>query len=65
MTNDKTIEIGDFGVAAKIAGIQTTVRGGGFSGTIVGTPMFMSPEILKEEEYDRKTDVYNIEGRRL
>ena len=60
MTNDKTIEIGDFGVAAKIAGIQTSVRGGGFSGTIVGTPMFMSPEILKEEEYDKKTDVYSM-----
>lgn len=60
MTNDKTIEIGDFGVAAKIAGIQTTVRGGGFSGTIVGTPMFMSPEILKEEDYDKKTDVYSM-----
>ena len=60
MTNDKTIKIGDFGVAAKIAGIQTSVRGGGFSGTIVGTPMFMSPEILREEEYDKKTDVYSM-----
>ena len=60
MTNDKTIKIGDFGVAAKIAGIQTSVRGGGFTGTIVGTPMFMSPEILREEDYDKKTDVYSM-----
>ena len=60
MTNDKMIEIGDFGVAAKIAGIQTSVRGGAFSGTVVGTPMFMSPEILREENYDKKTDVYSM-----
>ena len=60
MTNDKTIKIGDFGVAAKIAGIQTSVRGGGFTGTIVGTPLFMSPEILREEQYDKKTDVYSM-----
>ena len=60
MTNDKTIKIGDFGVAAKIAGIQTSVRGGGFTGTIVGTPMFMSPEILREEDYDKNTDVYSM-----
>ena len=60
MTNDKMIEIGDFGVAAKIAGIQTSVRGGGFTGTIVGTPMFMSPEILREEDYNKKTDVYSM-----
>ena len=60
MTNDKTIKIGDFGVAAKIAGLATSVRGGSFSGTIVGTPMFMSPEILREEDYDKKTDVYSM-----
>jgi len=58
MTNDKMIEIGDFGVAAKIAGIQTSVKS--FTGTIVGTPMFMSPEILREEEYDYLTDVYSM-----
>ena len=60
MTNDKTIKIGDFGVAAKVAGLATSVRGGGFTGTIVGTPMFMSPEILREENYDKKTDVYSM-----
>lgn len=60
MTNDKTIKIGDFGVAAKVSQIKTSVMGGGFTGTIVGTPLFMSPEILKEEDYDAKTDVYSM-----
>ena len=59
MTNDKTIKIGDFGVAAK-TGKQTSIQGPGFSGTVVGSPMFMSPEMLKEEDYDKKTDVFSM-----
>ena len=58
MTNDKTIKIGDFGVAAKMAGKKTSV--GNFSGTVVGSPMFMSPEMLREEDYDKNTDVFSM-----
>ena len=58
MTNDKTIKIGDFGVAAKMAGMKTNINNAAnFSGTVVGSPMFMSPEMIREEEYDKKTDV--------
>ena len=61
MTNDKIIKIGDFGVSAKMESIKTSVRGeNGFSGTIVGTPIFMSPEMLNNEEYGQKTDVYSM-----
>ena len=61
MTNDKTIKIGDFGVSAKVQSLQTSVRGENFfSGTIVGTPLFMSPEMLNNYEYDQKTDVYSM-----
>ena len=60
MTNDKTIKIGDFGVAAKINGIKTSIKEGGFSGTIVGTPLYMSPEMLQEDDYDQKTDIYSM-----
>ena len=60
MTNDKTIKIGDFGVAAKINGIKTSFKEGGFSGTIVGSPLYMSPEMLKGDDYDQKTDVYSM-----
>ena len=60
MTNDKTIKIGDFGVAAKMAGMKTNVNNANFSGTVVGSPMFMSPEMLREEEYDKNTDVFSM-----
>ena len=60
MTNDKTIKIGDFGVAAKMAGFKNSVIEGNFSGTVVGSPMFMSPEMLREEDYDQTTDVFSM-----
>ena len=61
MTNDKTIKIGDFGVSAKIQSLQTFVRQDNyFGGTIVGTPLFMSPEMINNEDYDQKTDVYSM-----
>ena len=59
MTNEKTIKIGDFGVAAKMPGMKTSVNAN-FSGTVVGSPMFMSPEMLREEEYDKKTDIFSM-----
>jgi len=60
MTNDKTIKIGDFGVSAKISAIATSVRENCFNGTVVGTPVYMSPEMLGNEMYDKKTDVYSM-----
>ena len=60
MTNDKTIKIGDFGVSAKISAIATSVRENYFSGTVVGTPVYMSPEMLNNDMYDKKTDVYSM-----
>ena len=61
MTNDKTIKIGDFGVSAKTESLQSSVREDNFfSGTIVGTPLFMSPEMINNKEYDYKTDIYSM-----
>ena len=62
MTNDKIIKIGDFGVSAKMESLKTSVFGGEneFSGTVVGTPIFMSPEMINNEDYDQKTDVYSM-----
>ena len=62
MTNDKTIKIGDFGVSAKMQSLKTSVTASEneFSGTIVGTPIFMSPEMLNQDVYDQKTDVYSM-----
>ena len=61
MTNEKTIKLGDFGVSAKMESLKTSIKEeSNFSGTIVGTPLFMSPEILNKNEYDQKTDVYSM-----
>ena len=61
MTNNKTIKIGDFGVSAKMESLKTSVREENFfSGTIVGTPLFMSPEMINNDDYDQKTDVYSM-----
>ena len=61
MTNEKTIKIGDFGVSAKVQSFQTSVREENFfNNTTVGTPLFMSPEMLNNGDYDQKTDVYSM-----
>ena len=60
MTNDKTIKIGDFGVSAKMESLKTSVNENQYSGTIVGTPLFMSPEMINNDDYDQKTDVYSM-----
>ena len=58
MVNDKTIKIGYFGISAKMESLKTSVREVNFfSGTIVGTPLFMSPEMINNDDYDQKTDV--------
>ena len=48
-----TILIGDFGVA-KI--IQLSKK----SSTIIGTPLYMSPELFKQEVYNKKTDIWSL-----
>ena len=54
MTNYKVIKIGDFGVSAILKKDQPKRE------TMVGTPFYMSPEILNKEKYDNTTDVYSL-----
>ena len=60
MTNDKTIKLGDFGVSAKINNFNQSIRENYSNGTIVGTPLYMSPEMINNRGYDNKTDVYSL-----
>ena len=61
MTNDKTIKLGDFGVSAKIQSLTSSVKENTFNGTIVGTPLYMSPEMINNSNnYDQKADVYSM-----
>lgn len=69
INNDGTVKLGDFGVSASMVEknknkfenarkefISNWICGG----TCVGTPPFMSPEMIKKAEYDLKTDVYSM-----
>lgn len=45
----------DFGIAKIIGGQQHTA-----TGAVVGTAMYMSPEQIKGEQPDRRTDIYSL-----
>ena len=64
MTDNKTIKIGDFGVSAirkirqinyqNIDNTQNLTK----ETLMIGTPLYMSPEIYNHQEYGSKVDVY-------
>ena len=79
VSNDGTIKLGDFGVAAnykndnnnqeqkKMKMMQNinqmnkdNIAKLNCQGTVVGTAPFMSPEMIKNVEYDLTTDVYSM-----
>ncbi|XP_062590189.1 serine/threonine-protein kinase Nek4-like [Saccostrea cucullata] len=49
----KVIKIGDFGVAKLISNSPEM-------SVLVGTPYYLSPEILEEKPYDEKTDIWSL-----
>lgn len=64
MTDNKTIKIGDFGVSAlrkkRQINYQNLDSTQGFSREtlLIGTPLYMSPEMYNHKEYGSKVDVY-------
>mmetsp|Transcript_12257 Transcript_12257/g.12060 ORF Transcript_12257/g.12060 Transcript_12257/m.12060 type:complete len:110 (-) Transcript_12257:80-409(-) len=54
LTEDKRIKIGDLGVS-KIVSSSAAMHG-----TRVGTPLYLSPELVKQHPYDFKVDVWAI-----
>lgn len=61
LTDNKTIKIGDFGVSAK----RNTNRNEEKTITeretmMVGTPLYMSPEMFNHEKYGSKVDIYSL-----
>jgi len=54
MQEDGTVKLVDFGLARMVQANTLTI-----SGTIVGTPHYASPEQLRGEPIDRRTDVYS------
>jgi hypothetical protein len=53
---DGRVKVGDFGLSRSLAVASHLTRTGGF----VGTPLFASPEQLKGERLDARTDVYSV-----
>ena len=52
LSNDEEIKVLDFGIAQDSTAIQ--------SGKLLGTPSYMSPEQVKGEQVDFRTDVYSL-----
>ena len=50
------VKIGDFGLSRSLTISSHLTRTGGF----VGTPLFASPEQLKGERLDARTDIYSV-----
>ena len=61
LTDDKTIKIGDFGVSAT-RNINKNVNETKVEKEtmMVGTPLYMSPEMFNHEKYGSKVDIYSL-----
>jgi len=55
LTTSGVVKIADFGIAREIQDHRLTT-----TGTIVGTPAYMSPEQLKSMTLDHRTDIYSL-----
>jgi serine/threonine-protein kinase ULK/ATG1 len=54
MLNGDEIKIGDFGFCKPLKSESQ------ISSTMVGSPIYMAPEILRNESYDSKADVWSL-----
>ena len=54
LTSDGVVKIGDFGIAQHALSEDTQVMG------MLGSPRYMSPEQLQEQEFDHRTDIYAL-----
>ena len=54
ITKDRHVKIGDLGVSTITSGIDNLHY------TRVGTPLYLSPELVKQKPYDYKTDIWSF-----
>ena len=54
MMSNGIVKLGDFGIARVLS---TTIE---LAVTIVGTPYYLSPEIIKNEPYNFKSDMWSL-----
>jgi len=48
------IKLGDFGIARVLSDTKSKAK------TVVGTPYYLSPEIIKSEPYSFKSDIWSL-----
>ena len=54
LTEDGHVKLADFGVAAELTNTLNKRK------TVVGSPYWMAPEVIKESHYDGKADVWSL-----
>ena len=54
MTNDGHVKLADFGVSAELTNTLNKRK------TVVGSPFWMAPEVIKESHYDGRADVWSL-----
>ncbi|MEQ1852009.1 MAG: protein kinase [Chthoniobacteraceae bacterium] len=53
-----TVKVGDFGLSISVATMAQNIKDE--AGQVVGTPAFASPEQLRGEEIDQRSDIYSV-----
>ncbi|XP_071438577.1 serine/threonine-protein kinase Nek3 isoform X2 [Hetaerina americana] len=56
------IKLGDFGLARVLSNVELKRDNNGecYAETVVGTPFYMSPEVVKGSKYNRKSDIWSL-----
>lgn len=54
MTKRGLVKLGDFGIARVLSNTKSRAK------TVVGTPYYLSPEIIKSESYNFKSDIWSM-----
>ena len=54
LTDKGEVKLADFGVSAQMTGTLTKRN------TVIGTPMWMSPEMIEAGSYDQRTDIWSL-----